>query len=66
MEEQQIFDFVRRVSVDESLRREVVETPEYVIAREGFSPRVASVIARLIPHLNVEQPTERAVLTWWT
>ncbi len=65
MEEQQILDFVHRVSQDESLRREVFEAPEQVIAREGFSSRVTAIIMRLVPHLDFERQTKPPTLSWW-
>lgn len=55
MEEQIIQEFVHRVSTDEHLRKELASDPEGVIMRERFSPRVARVIARLVPHMTVEQ-----------
>ena len=55
MEERIIQDFVHRVSNDESLRKELASDADGVIMREGFSPRVARVVARLVPHLAVEQ-----------
>jgi hypothetical protein len=55
MEEQIIQEFVHRVSTDENLRKELASEPDSVIMREGFSPRVARVIARLAPHMAVEQ-----------
>ena len=55
MEEQIIQEFVHRVSSDENLRKELAANPESVIMREGFSPRVARVVARLAPHLKMEQ-----------
>ena len=55
MEEQVIQEFVHRVSTDENLRQELATAPESVIMREGFSPRVARVVARLVPHMTVEQ-----------
>ena len=65
MEEQQIRDFVHRVSQDETLRQELATTPEAVISREGFSPRVASIIARLTPHLTLNEPL-KAGYGWWS
>jgi hypothetical protein len=64
MEERIIQDFVHRVSADERLRRELTSDPDGVIMREGFSPRVARVIARLVPHLALEQPME-STEGWW-
>jgi hypothetical protein len=55
MEEHIIQDFVHRVSTDKSLRKELASDPDGVIMREGFSPRVARVVARLVPHLSVDQ-----------
>ena len=52
MEEQQIKDFVQRVSSDETLRKELAQDPENVIMREGFSPLVTQIVARLVPHLT--------------
>ena len=64
MEEQQIRDFVHRVSTDEELRKELASSPDTVVMREGFSPRVAQIIARLVPHLAVERELEPS-LVWW-
>ena len=55
MEERMIQDFVHRVSTDEHLRKELASDPDGVIMREGFSPRVARVVARLVPHMMVEE-----------
>ena len=63
-EEQQIQQFVHRVSTDEELRNALVRDPEMVIQREGFSPRVAHIISRLVPHLAIEQELEPS-LRWW-
>lgn len=64
MEELQIQDFVHRVSKDEELRKELASNPEGVIMREGFSPRVAQVIMRLIPHLALNEPLKPS-FGWW-
>jgi hypothetical protein len=64
MEERVIQDFVHRVSTDESLRKELASDPDGVIMREGFSPRVARVVARLVPHLSVEQ-SMGSTYSWW-
>ena len=64
MEEQIIQEFVHRVSTDENLRKELASEPEGVIMREGFSPRVARVIARLAPHLTVEQSIGQGFGFW--
>jgi len=55
MEEKQIQDFVHRVSSDEELRKELAHDPDGVIMREGFSPRVARIVTRLVPHLTLHQ-----------
>ena len=64
MEEQIIQEFVHRVSTDENLRKELVSEPDSVIMREGFSPRVARVVARLSPHLTLEQPVGPSFPFW--
>ena len=64
MEEQMIQDFVHRASRDEELRKELVSDPNAVITREGFSPRVARIIARLVPQLALDQSLEPS-LSWW-
>ena len=63
-EEQQIRDFVHRVSTDEELRKELASSPAMVVMREGFSPHVAQIIARLVPHLAVERELEPS-FSWW-
>ena len=65
MEEQQIQDFVHRVSHDEDLRKELAHDPEGVIKREGFSPRVAQIVTRLVPHLAMQRQFFDAPLWWW-
>ena len=64
MEERIIQDFVHRVSTDEKLRKELTSDPNTVIMREGFSPRVARVVARLVPHLSAEQSIGTGY-HWW-
>jgi len=64
MEEQQIRDFVHRVSTEETLRTELANDPKSVIERESFSPRVAQVVMRLVPHLALNKNTEVS-LSWW-
>jgi len=64
MEEEVIQDFVHRVSRDEELRKELASDPNTVIMREGFSPRVARVIAQLVPQLALEQSLEPS-FNWW-
>lgn len=64
MEEQQIQEFVHRVASDENVRRELIRNPASVIKRQGFSPRVARIIARLVPQLTFEQPMQSNE-KWW-
>lgn len=64
MEEQQIQDFVHRVSNDDALRQELAREPEKVVMREGFSPRVAQVVMKLEPHLSLDKPLSPS-LYWW-
>jgi hypothetical protein len=64
MEEQQIRDFVHRVSNDEKLQKELASDPNSVIMREGFSPRVARIVARLVPQLSMDRELEPS-FGWW-
>jgi hypothetical protein len=64
MEEQQIRDFVHRVSNDEKLQKELASNPNSVIMRESFSPRVARIVARLVPQLTMDQDLEPS-FSWW-
>jgi len=66
MEEKQILEFVQRVSQDETLRSELASDPDNVIMRENFSPRVARVVMRLVPHLSAMQWKEpTGSFTFW-
>jgi len=65
MEEQIIQDFVHRASTDEKLREELANNPDGVIMREGFSPRIARVIARMVPHLSAGQSIGSENKPWW-
>ncbi len=64
MEEQQIRDFVHRVSTEDTLRTELASNPQTVIEREGFSPRVAQVVMRLVPHLALSKEIKTS-FGWW-
>ena len=66
MEELQIRDFVHRVSTEETLRTELANNPQSVIEREHFSPRVAQVVMRLVPHLTLEEKNIKPSLSWWS
>ena len=65
MEEQQIKDFVHCVSCDETMRKELVRDPDGVIMREGFSPRVTQIVARLVPHLAFGDSSSSEPGGWW-
>jgi hypothetical protein len=66
MEEKLIWEFVHRVSQDDELRKALKKQPEEVISRENFSPRVASVITRLVPYLALtEETTPNKPSFWW-
>ena len=65
MEEQQIQDFVHRVSTDEELRKELGRNPDGVIMHEGFSPRVAQIMTRLVPQLAMDESIGLASSWWW-
>ena len=64
MEEQQIQEFVHHVVADEAVRWELSCDPAGVIKRQGFSPRVAEIISRLVPQLAFEQAVHPKE-TWW-
>ena len=64
MEEQQIQDFVHRVSHDETLRKELASNPDGVIMRESFSPHVARIVARLVPQLTLDKALEPTLNFW--
>ena len=64
MEEQQIEEFVRCAFAHEAVRNELVSDPAGAIARQEFSPRVASIILRLTPYLTLEEPMA-ANPEWW-
>ena len=65
MEEQQIQEFVHRVSNDEALRKELANDPEGVFMREAFSPRVAQVVMRLVPYLSLAHSLRVSPARWW-
>ena len=66
MEERIIQEFVHRVSTDEKLRKEMETNPDGVIMREGFSPRVARVVSRMVPHLLAGQSIGSENKPWWS
>ncbi|QBD82196.1 Nif11 family protein [Ktedonosporobacter rubrisoli] len=64
MEEQQLQQFVKRVSRDAALREELKSHPADVIVREGFSPRLTRVVMQLVPHLTLTQDFALDC-SWW-
>jgi hypothetical protein len=64
MEERQIQEFVHRISNDEALRKELISDPEQVIAREDFSPSVARILMKLVPHLSLGA-LGALPMSWW-
>jgi hypothetical protein len=64
MEEQQIQAFVHKISVDNAMRGALAADPVGMVMREGFSPRVAQIIFRLVPHLAFDQPLVSQE-KWW-
>ena len=64
MEEQQILAFIRRARMEEPLQKELTTDSERVLVEQGFSPAVAEVVRRVVPHLTVadEPPTHN---NWW-
>ena len=66
MEETQIKDFVHRVCNEESLRSELAQDFDSVMAKEGFTYRVAGVLRRLTPQLLAHEGLETITsLDWW-
>ena len=53
-EERQIAEFVGRFSTV-SAGSEMAANPSEAVKREGFSPRVAQIVTRLVPHLSLDQ-----------
>lgn len=64
MEELALEEFVHRVCSDEKLREELKRDASTVIIREGFTPRVAQAVLRLVPHLSLDKPLD-STLRWW-
>ncbi len=54
-EEQQITEFVGRFSTVSAGGSEMAANPSEAVKREGFSPRVAQIVTRLVPHLSLDQ-----------
>jgi hypothetical protein len=64
MEERQIQAFVRRVLMDQEMKSALMRDPAGVIQREGYTPRVAAILLRLVPCLTFEQPMHLGE-KWW-
>ena len=54
-EERQITEFVGRFSTVSAGGSEMAANPSEAVKREGFSPRVAQIVTRLVPHLSLDQ-----------
>ena len=54
-EERQITEFVARFSTVSAGDREMAANASEVMKRESFSPRVARIVTRLVPHLSLDQ-----------
>jgi hypothetical protein len=63
-EEEQIQVFVHQAVMDEQVRAELLHSPAVVIARQGFSPRVERIMARLAPQLALTQSV-MSTEHWW-
>ena len=64
MEEQEIEEFVHRAVMDQALSRELARDAVRVIGCGNYSPRVATILLRLVPCLAFEQPLN-AGEKWW-
>lgn len=54
-EERQITEFVARFSTVSAGESEMPANASEVMKRESFSPRVARIVTRLVPHLSLDQ-----------
>ena len=67
-EERQITEFVARFSTVSADSREMAANPGETMQREGFSPRVAQIVTRLVPHLSLDQSLDQIIkpdLHYW-
>jgi len=64
VEERQIQTFVHAVLQDEKLRNELMRDPDAVIVREGFSPRLSSVIRKLVPYMEIDTSSMSPMAFW--
>ena len=58
-EERQITEFVGRFSTVSADSSEMAASPSEAMKREGFSPRVAQILRRLVPHLSLDQSLDQ-------
>ena len=54
-EERQITEFVGRFSTVSAGGSKMAANPSETVKREAFSPRVAQIVTRLVPHLSLDQ-----------
>ncbi len=65
VEEQQIQEYVHRVVLDEQIRRAMPGEPAVSVPQD-VSPRVAQILACLVPYLAFEQQqTIDMAAKWW-
>ena len=58
-EERQITEFVGRFSTVSADSSEMAANPSEAMKRAGFSPRVAQIVTRLVPHLSLDQSLDQ-------
>jgi hypothetical protein len=58
-EEQQITEFVARFSTVSADGSEMAANPSEAMKHQGFSPRVAQIVTRLVPHLSLDQSLDQ-------
>lgn len=63
-EEQQIQDFVHRVSGDQAARHELALDPVGMIGHAGYSARVTAILLRLVACLDDERQMSTSE-KWW-
>ena len=58
-EERQITEFVARFSTVSADSSEMAANRSEAMKRAGFSPRVAQIVTRLVPHLSLDQSLDQ-------
>jgi hypothetical protein len=58
-EEQQITEFVARFSTVSADGSEMATNASEAMKHGGFSPRVARIVTRLVPHLSLDQSLDQ-------